>query len=172
MGDAFDFGEETKEVIGRGTWLDKLALNVVERKDSLEGKHPSLIRTESGLGASGFPHIGSFADASRAYAFKLAIEDLGRESEFLAFADDLDGLRKVPVGTPPELKEHLGKPVSMIPDPWGCHNSYGQHMSLLLIDAIGSAGIEFTPVSAFELYSSGKMADQVRKLLLKAKLAG
>ena len=172
MGDEFDFGEETKEVIGRGTWLDKLALNVVERKDNLKGKHPSLIRTESGLGASGFPHIGSFADASRAYAFKLALEDQGRKSEFLAFADDLDGLRKVPVGTPPELKEHLGKPVSMIPDPWGCHNSYGQHMSLLLIDALETAGIELTPVSAYELYRSGKMADQVKKVLSKAKLAG
>jgi lysyl-tRNA synthetase class 1 len=168
----FDIGEDTKEVIGRGTWIDKQALKVVDRKDNLKGKPPLIIRTESGLGASGFPHIGSFADASRAYAFKLALEDLGRESEFIAFADDMDGLRKVPAGTPPKLKEHLGKPVSMIPDLWGCHDSYGQHMSSLLIDALTKAGIEFTPVSAYNLYSSGKMAPQVIKLLTKAKLAG
>lgn len=172
MVEDFDIGENTKEVIGRGTWIDKLALKVVDRKDNLKGKHPSIIRTESGLGASGFPHIGSFADASRSYAFKLAIEDIGRESEFVAFADDMDGLRKVPAGTPPELEEHLGKPVSMIPDLWGCHDSYGQHMSFLLIDAIKQAGIEFTPVSAHELYSAGKMAPQVIKLLTNAKLAG
>jgi len=172
LSDKFDFGDDTDEVIGRGTWIDKLALDVIARKDKLQGDHPSLIRTESGLGASGFPHIGSFADASRSYAFKLAIEDLGREAEFIAFADDLDGLRKVPVGTPPELKEHLGKPVSLIPDPWGCHNSYGEHMSSLLIESIQLAGIEFTPGSAYKLYSSGKMASQVKQVLKNAKLAG
>jgi lysyl-tRNA synthetase class 1 len=168
----FDIEEDTKEVIGRGTWIDKFVLKVVERKNKLEGKHPSIIRTESGLGASGFPHIGSFADASRAYGFKLAIEDLGRDSEFIAFADDMDGLRKVPAGTPAELKKHLGKPVSMIPDLWGCHDSYGQHMSSLLIDALKDAGIEFTPISANKLYTSGKMKPQVMKLLANAKLAG
>ena len=170
--DDFDIGEDTKEVIGRGTWIDKFALKVIERKDNLEGEHPSVIRTESGLGASGFPHIGSFADASRSYAFKLALEDLGRESEFIAFADDMDGLRKVPAGTPPELEEHLGKPVSMIPDLWGCHDSYGQHMSSLLIDSLKQAEIEFTPVSAHKLYTSGKMKDQAMKLLTNAKRAG
>ena len=172
MVEDFDMGEDSKEVIGRGTWIDKFALKVVDRKDNLKGKHPSIIRTESGLGASGFPHIGSFADASRAYGFKLALEDLGRDSEFIAFADDMDGLRKVPAGTPPELKEHLGKPVSTIPDLWGCHDSYGQHMSSLLIDALTNAGIEFTPMSARELYTTGKMAPQVMKLLANAKLAG
>lgn len=172
MTQEFDLGDDTEEIIGRGTWIDKLALSVIERKDNLKGKHPEVIRTESGLGASGFPHIGSFADASRAYGFKIAIEDIGRKSEYMAFADDMDGLRKVPVGTPPELKEHLGRPVSMIPDPWGCHNSYGQHMSSLLIEAIKQAGIIFTPVSANELYTSGKMAPQVIKLLTNAKRAG
>ncbi len=172
MTQEFDLGEVTDDVIGRGTWIDKIALSVLERKDNLKGDHPAVIRTESGLGASGFPHIGSFADASRAYGFKLAIEDLGRESEYIAFADDMDGLRKVPAGTPPELKEHLGKPVSTIPDPWGCHKSYGEHMSSLLIESLEIVGIEFTPQSAYKLYTTGKMAPQVKKLLSKAKLAG
>ncbi|MBN1329565.1 MAG: lysine--tRNA ligase [Candidatus Heimdallarchaeota archaeon] len=172
MTNEFDFGEDTDEVIGRGTWIDKLALDVIARKDNLIGVHPKIIRTESGLGASGFPHIGSFADASRAYGFKLALEDLGRESEFIAFADDMDGLRKVPAGCPAELKEHLGKPVSLIPDPWGCHKSYGEHMSSLLKEALEKAGIEFIAGSANKLYSTGKMAPQIKKVLSQAKLAG
>ena len=172
MNQEFDFGDDTEDIIGRGTWIDKIALSVIERKDNLEGDYPDLIRTESGLGASGFPHIGSFADGSRAYAFKLAIEDLGRKAEYVAFADDMDGLRKVPAGLPPELDEYLGKPVSMIPDPFGCHESYGEHMSSLLIESLESAGIELNPQSAYELYTSGKMAPQVRKVLTQAKLAG
>ena len=172
MSKEFDFGEDSGEVIGRGTWIDKLALDVIERKDNLKGKHPEVIRTESGLGASGFPHIGSFADASRAFGFKLAIEDLGRKAEFIAFADDMDGLRKVPAGTPAKLKKYLGQPVSKIPDPWGCHDSYGQHMSSLLLEAIDTTGIEVTPASAFNLYSTGKMAPKVKKILSQAALAG
>ncbi|NHJ48186.1 MAG: lysine--tRNA ligase, partial [Asgard group archaeon] len=172
MTDEFDFGEDDGEIIGRGTWIDKLAQDVVKRKDNLTGKHPTVIRTESGLGASGFPHIGSFADGSRAYGFKLAIEDLGREAEYIAFADDMDGLRKVPVGIPEELSEHLGKPVSTIPDPWGCHNSYGEHMASLLKEAMTEGGIEFTPKSAYNLYTTGKMTEQVRTILNNAQLAG
>ncbi|MFW9907101.1 MAG: lysine--tRNA ligase [Candidatus Thorarchaeota archaeon] len=173
MTNRFDFGEEdSDEIIGRGTWIDKLALDVINRKDNLIGEHPDVIRTESGLGASGFPHIGSFADASRAYAFKLAVEDVGRTAEYVAFADDMDGLRRVPAGTPAELKEHLGKPVSTIPDTWGCHGSYGEHMSSLLIDSIREAGIEFTAMSAYKLYTSGKMTKQVNTLLSSAQLAG
>jgi lysyl-tRNA synthetase class 1 len=168
----FDLGDDTEEIIGRGTWIDKIALEAIERKDKLEGDHPSIIRTESGLGASGFPHIGSFADASRGYAFKLAIEAQGRESEFIPFSDDMDGLRRVPVGTPPELEEHLGKPVSTIPDPWGCHKSYGEHMSSLLLESLETVGIEFNPQSAYKLYTSGKLEPQVKKILTNAKLAG
>lgn len=172
MSQEFDFDEDADETIGRGTWIDKLALSVIERKDNLKGKHPEVIRTESGLGASGFPHIGSFADASRAYGFKLALEDMGRKSEFIAFADDMDGLRKVPAGTPTSLKKYLGQPVSKIPDPWGCHDSYGQHMSNLLIDAIKETGIEVTSASARNLYKTGKMGPQVKRLLLQGNRAG
>jgi lysyl-tRNA synthetase class 1 len=163
---------DSDEIIGRGTWIDKLALDVIKRKNNLKGKHPAVIRTESGLGASGFPHIGSFADASRAYGFKLALEDRGRESEYIAFADDLDGLRKVPAGTPKELAKYIGQPVSLIPDPWGCHESYGEHMSSLLIESIADAGIEFTPMSAKKLYSEGKMAPQIETALTQAEAIG
>ena len=51
-----------------------------------------------GLGASGFPHIGSLGDAARSYAVTLALKDFGFNSELVAYCDDKDGLRKVPAG--------------------------------------------------------------------------
>src|SRR5436309_3260129 len=36
------------------------------------------MRVESGLGASGVPHIGNYSDAARAYGIKLALESRGR----------------------------------------------------------------------------------------------
>ena len=61
-----------EEIIGHGTWYDKTAAEIIERERKL-GRSLDLIRTESGLGASGFPHIGSFADCARSYAVTLAL---------------------------------------------------------------------------------------------------
>jgi len=133
---------EEREIIGRGTWIDKLAYELVEREKDL-GRNLSMIKVESGLGASGIPHIGSLGDAVRAYGVKLALENLGYKSELIAYSDDMDGLRKIPEGFPDWLKEHIAKPVSFIPDPFGCHDSYGLHMSSLLLDGLDKLGIKF-----------------------------
>ena len=86
-----------EKIIGKGTWIDKLASELIEREKIL-GRNLDLIRVESGLGASGIPHIGSLGDAVRAYGVKLALENQGYKSELIAYSDDLDGLRKVPEG--------------------------------------------------------------------------
>ena len=83
--------------IGKGTWLDKVAFSILEREKKL-GRSIKIIRVESGLGASGIPHIGSMGDAVRAYGISLALENMGYNAELIAFSDDLDGLRKVPSG--------------------------------------------------------------------------
>jgi len=93
------------------------------------------------------------------------LEELGYKSELIAYSDDRDGLRKVPAGVPEEYSKYLGMPVSEIPDPWGCHSSYGEHMSSMLIDALEKLGIEFTFISGTEAYKSGLLDEQVSKLL-------
>ena len=85
-----------KKAIGRGTWYDMMAQKVITRERKL-GRSLDKVRTEMGLGASGFPHIGSLGDAARSYAVTLALKDVGFNSELVAFCDDKDGLRKVPV---------------------------------------------------------------------------
>jgi lysyl-tRNA synthetase, class I len=52
--------------IGKGTWLDKVAHQLIEREIRLN-RSLSTIKVESGLGASGIPHLGSLGDAVRAY---------------------------------------------------------------------------------------------------------
>src|SRR5215831_11334780 len=101
------------EILGKGTWIDKIAHDLLSRERKL-GRETGLIRVESGLGASGIPHIGSLGDAVRAYGVKLALENFGFKSELIAYSDDLDGLRKIPEGLPSWLGEHIGKPVSFI----------------------------------------------------------
>ena len=161
----------SEEMIGRGTWYDKMAADIVDRERKL-GRSLQLIRTEMGLGASGFPHIGSLGDASRSFAVTLALKDQGYGSELIAFCDDKDGLRKVPVGLPKSLEKYLGFPVSSIPDPFGCHESYGRHMSSLLLDALDKCGIEYRYVSALDAYEKGLLNKEIETLLLNAKKVG
>ena len=77
----------------------------------------------------------------------MALENLGVPTELIAFSDDMDGLRRVPAGFPKTLSKYLGFPVSSIPDPFGCHESYGRHMSSLLLDAMDKTGIAYRAVS-------------------------
>jgi lysyl-tRNA synthetase class 1 len=160
-------------MIGRGSWIDKLAADALKYKKRM-GKKTEIFRTESGLGASGFPHIGSFSDAARGFVIKLAAEDAGHKSEFIAYSDDMDGLRKVPVGMPnaEELKKYIGMPVTDIPDPFKCHDSYGVHMSSMLIDSLDTCGIDYTAKSAREMYQKGTFTKQIELILANAEKVG
>ncbi|HVC27744.1 MAG TPA: lysine--tRNA ligase [Nitrososphaerales archaeon] len=159
------------KVIGRGTWLDRVASELLAREKAL-GRSTSLLRVESGLGASGIPHIGSVGDAIRSYGVKLALETVGYKSELIAYSDDLDGLRKVPAGFPDSLKEYIAHPVTRIPDPFGCHKSYGAHMGSLLRAALDDLDIPYTFKSGAEVYKSGLLNPQIKKILDNAALVG
>ncbi len=142
----------TPDIIGKGTWYDKAASELIEREKRL-GRSLDLIRTESGLGASGFPHIGSIGDALRNLAVALGCRIQGYNAELVAFSDDKDGLRKVPAGLPDELEKWLGYSVSAIPDPIGdCHNSFGAHMTSQLLSALDTAGADYHFMSGYESY--------------------
>ncbi len=162
---------EQVSIIGKGTWLDKVAQETLEREKKL-GRKLSLVRVESGLGASGLPHIGSVGDAIRSYGVKLALENLGYTSELIAYSDDFDGLRKVPAGFPPWLKDYISHPVSRIPDPFDCHGSYAEHVGSLLRDSLDKLGIQYTFQSGTEAYASGKLNDQIRAILSHSKSIG
>ncbi|MDE1866298.1 MAG: lysine--tRNA ligase [Thaumarchaeota archaeon] len=162
---------EEQKIIGRGTWIDKLADELLEREKSL-GRSTNMIRVESGLGASGIPHIGSLGDAVRAYGIKLALENFGFKSELVAYSDDLDGLRKIPEGLPDWLKDHIAKPVSFIPDPFGCHDSYGLHMSSLLLDGLDKLGIKYKFQRGVDTYRNGLLKDQIHTILTNNKKIG
>ncbi|MBA3285431.1 MAG: lysine--tRNA ligase [Nitrosopumilus sp.] len=158
--------------IGKGTWIDKVAFTIIEREKKL-GRSVDLIKVESGLGASGIPHIGSMGDAVRAFGISLALQDMGYKSELIAFSDDLDGLRKVPEGLPEWLNDYLCKPVSSIPDPFGdCHESYGSHMSSLLLEGLDRVGVNYKFKSGTEVYKSGVLSNQIHNILENSKIIG
>ena len=114
---------------------------------------------ETGYGPSGLPHIGTFGEVARTSWVRHAFAELtGMPSRLIAFSDDLDGLRKVPDNVPNRdmLAQHLGKPLTRIPDPFGTHESFGAHNNARLRSFLNSFGFEYEFASSTEVYASGR----------------
>ena len=79
-------------------------------------------------------------------------------TELYAFSDDMDGLRKVPDNVPNQamVAEHLGRPLTAIPDPFGTHESYGAHMNARLQAFLDEFGFAYTFKSGTDEYRSGR----------------
>src|SRR6476619_4900155 len=85
---------------------------------------------ETGYGPSGLPHIGTFGEVVRTTMVRQAFQRLSDvPTKLYCFSDDMDGLRKVPDNVPNKemLAQHLGKPLTAVPDPFGTHPSFGEH---------------------------------------------
>jgi len=133
-----------------------------------QGK-PGGVLFETGYGPSGLPHIGTFQEVLRTTLVRRAYETLagGAPTRLVAFSDDLDGLRKVPDNVPNQamLAEHLGKPLSRIPDPFGKYESFAAHNNAMLRDFLDRFGFEYEFVSSSECYNSGRFDDALRNVL-------
>lgn len=109
--------------------------------------------------------MGTIGEVVRTYFVAMALKDLGKESEIIVFSDDLDGLRKIPKNIDaPWLADHLGKPVTSIPDPYGTHKSFGHHMDAELVEMMRKTGIPAQFKSATDCYSDGTFDEGIRKM--------
>jgi lysyl-tRNA synthetase class 1 len=131
---------------------------------------------ETGYGPSGLPHIGTFQEVLRTTLVRRAFEALiGAKPEdgktrLVAFSDDMDGLRKVPDNVPNAdmLTQHLGKPLSRIPDPFEAgHESFAAHNNAMLREFLDRFGFDYEFVAANDMYNSGRFDDALRQVLRK-----
>lgn len=136
---------------------------------------------ETGYGPSGLPHIGTFGEVLRTTMIRRAFEAISDiPTRLICFSDDLDGMRKVPGNVPNQemLAEHLQKPLTSVPDPFGTHDSFGDHNNAMLRRFLDTFGFEYEFYSATEFYKSGKFDDvllraaeryeDVMKIMLKS----
>lgn len=149
-------------------WPYEEARKLLKRwPDGKPGGRPTIF--ETGYGPSGLPHIGTFNEVARTTFVRHAYEELtgGAPTKLIAFSDDMDGLRKVPDNVPnqPMLAEHLGKPLTRIPDPFGTHESFAHHNNAMLRGFLDRYGFDYDFVSATDCYTSGEFDDILRKVL-------
>ncbi|MBS0256037.1 MAG: lysine--tRNA ligase [Proteobacteria bacterium] len=149
-------------------WPFEEARKLLKRfPDGKPGGAPVLF--ETGYGPSGLPHIGTFQEVLRTTLVRRAYEVLsgGAPTRLVAFSDDMDGLRKVPdnIANPEVLAANLGKPLTRIPDPFGCHESFAHHNNAMLRLFLDRFGFDYEFVSASDRYNSGAFDDALRGVL-------
>jgi lysyl-tRNA synthetase class 1 len=91
----------------------------------------------------------------------------GIKTKLYAFSDDRDGLRKVPENIPNRemVAQYIGFPLTEIPDPFGCHQSFGHHNNSKLMEFLDSFGFEYEFRSATDCYKNGLLNDTLLKVL-------
>ena len=157
MSDLFDAAMNSK------AWPFQEAKKLVkkyQKKDPEKG----YVLFETGYGPSGLPHIGTFGEVARTTMVRRAFEAISDiPTKLISFSDDMDGLRKVPDNVPngEAMAEHLQKPLSSVPDPFGTDASFGDHNNRMLREFLDGFGFEYEFASATEYYASGKFDDML-----------
>ena len=137
----------------------------------LEGKAAEAVATfpalnrpvvfETGYGPSGLPHLGTFGEVARTTMVRTAFRGLTDDAiptRLIAFSDDMDGLRKIPPGLPNSdlLTEDLDKPLTVVRDPHGTHESFGAHNNARLRAFLDGFGFDYEFASSTDCYRSGR----------------
>ena len=123
---------------------------------------------ETGYGPSGLPHIGTFGEVVRTSMVRRSFAEISDlPTRLYAFSDDMDGLRKVPDNIPNRdmVAQHLGKPLTSIPDPFGTHESFGHHNNARLRAFLDQFGFDYEFKSSTECYRSGYFDETLMRLL-------
>src|ERR1700761_4194835 len=161
---------EVEQALAAKAWpfeeARKLLARVEKRKSAGEAVRGVLF--ETGYGPSGLPHIGTFGEVARTSWVRHAFETMSDiPTHLIAFSDDMDGLRKVPDNLPEHdmLAANLGKPLTSIPDPFGTHPSFGEHMNARLRAFLDHFGFRYEFKSATAVYKSGKFDAALLRIL-------
>lgn len=155
-------------------WADQIANTAITRKKYhyLDKEMPKfeeyVVKTSASL--SGVLHIGRLSDTIRGASVLRALQDAGAKARLIWVAEDMDPLRKVPKGVPADYEKYIGMPVTDIPDPDGCHESYAEHHKEEYLKVID----QFVPVkmekhSMREEYKKGHFNSFVKNLLKNIK---
>lgn len=154
-------------------WPFEQARALVKRlmiKEKRGTPHTGPVIFQTGYGPSGLPHIGTFGEVARTSMVRqafVALTDGKYETQLIAYSDDLDGMRKIPGNVPNHdmLVEHMGKPLSDVPDPFGTHDSFAAHNNAKLCEFLDGFGFEYTFLSSAEQYRSGRFDETLLIML-------
>ncbi len=140
----------TKEPVD---WVTRAADDAVRHHEQTGAEGP--VTCSSGISPSGPIHLGNLREFLMPHFVADELRRRGVPVRHLHVWDDYDRFRKVPAGVDPSWAEHIGRPLSAVPDPWSCHASWAEHYKEPVLRALAELGVEMEQISQTERYRSG-----------------
>jgi lysyl-tRNA synthetase class 1 len=119
------------------------------------------VTCSSGASPSGPVHLGNLREFLMPHFVADELRRRGVPVRHLHVWDDYDRFRKVPAGVPSSWAEHIGRPYTSVPDPWGCHPTWSDHYKEPLVAALHELGVDMEEISQTERYRAGVYRDEV-----------
>ena len=127
------------------------------------GPDAEIVTVSSGASPSGRVHLGNLREFLTVHFVAEELRRRGVNTRHLHVWDDYDRFRKVPIGVDASWSEHIGRPLTKVPDPEGCHDSWAAHFKQPLHDALHEMGVDMDEISQTERYEAGFYKDAVLK---------
>jgi lysyl-tRNA synthetase class 1 len=141
---------------------DWVARTAGEVRAEAERRHPGEAPTcASGISPSGPVHLGNLRELMVPHLIADEIRKQGAPCRHILSWDDYDRLRRVPAGFPESFAEHIGRPLSSVPDPCDRHQNWAEHFKEPLREALARLGIRVTEISQTQMYTSGAYTEQI-----------
>jgi lysyl-tRNA synthetase class 1 len=160
-----DMSQMREAALASKAWPFEEARRVLKRYEKAPPEK-GFVLFETGYGPSGLPHIGTFGEVLRTTMVRHAFEAISDiPTKLISFSDDLDGLRKVPDNVPNRemMAGHLQRPLTSVPDPFECHESFGDHNNAMLRGFLDTFGFDYEFQSARDYYRSGAFDETLRR---------
>ncbi|HEY1626789.1 MAG TPA: lysine--tRNA ligase [Streptosporangiaceae bacterium] len=143
-------------------WVARTAAEVIAlAQERYPGERPTCA---SGISPSGNVHLGNLRELMTPHLVADEILRMGRPCRHTLSWDDYDRFRRVPqgLGLPEEFSEHVGRPLTSVPDPVGdCHPNWAEHFKAPLKEALDKLGVQVTEISQTQMYTSGAYTEQI-----------
>jgi len=133
-----------------------------EVRAEAERRHPGEVPTcASGISPSGPVHLGNLRELMTPHFVADEVRKQGAPCRHILSWDDYDRLRRVPAGFPESFAEHIGRPLTAVPDPCGRHSSWAEHFKEPLRESLARLGVTVTEISQTQMYTSGAYTSQI-----------
>ena len=127
------------------SWIDEAADLALENHRHNKPEGGPLV-CASGASPSGPVHLGNLREVLTTHFVVEELRRRGHEVVHLHSWDDYDRFRKVPVGTPEEWSQYVGRPLSEVPDPSGEHASWADRYITQCEQALERLGVRMKSV--------------------------
>ena len=143
-------------------WSDQLAEETVE-----EFPEKNVYVCASGISPSGIVHAGNFREIITTDFVVKSLKEQGEKVKFIYSWDDYDRFRKVPSNVPEEFEKYLGLPLTHVPDPEGCHDSYADHFESQLEEELEDMHMDIEFIRQTKNFEKAEYAYLIKKGLEK-----